>query len=585
MAEIDFTVATARSVEQVKVSIEAEIRTRLPGDRIKKYWEGDVFRLAGMGADGRIEVRPGHIHASVLLKPPLSFMKGKVEEGLRETVVRAASAVQAGDEPRPAAPGASRPFAASPPGPRGGIAAEADATDFDGLRGRVDGLVLPGAQAHEEFTTNFGHIHYWRPLAVVKPASADDVLEALAWARPRGLTVSTRGAAHSQSELAINRDGLLLDMKSMGRILEVDPAAMTITVEPGAIWRDVVARAYRHGLIPPVLTNNLSVTVGGTLSIAGIGVASFRYGAQADNVEELELATVDGSVHRCSRQENRELFWGVLSGLGQLGVILKAKLRLRRPKPMTRTYYLLYDDVRRFLEDARTAMDSGRWDYIESWCAPNLQGLKWVDGVRQPFARWFFPTHLTVEFDPAAPPDDRALLEGLRPYESLMVDDLPTHEFANRLVPVFDVWKRLGTWEHPHPWMEGILGYSAAADYIDAVLPDLSPGVQVGGHVLLWPARSSVSEVPLFMHPPEEHLVGFGILPAIPPKLWEQARPRLRMASDLMTGMGGKRYLSGFIEFSAAEWREHFGDRWDGFAALKRRYDPQGRLNPGFVKF
>jgi FAD/FMN-containing dehydrogenase len=446
-------------------------------------------------------------------------------------------------------------------------------------------VVLPGGQLHEEFTTNFGHIHFWRPLAVVKPTSAADVLEALAWARSRGLTVSTRGAAHSQSELAINRDGLLLDMKSMGRILDVDAAAMTVTVEPGAIWRDVVARVYRHGLIPPVLTNNLSVTVGGTLSIAGIGVASFRYGAQADNVEDLEVATLDGAVHRCSRSENRELFWGVLSGLGQLGIILKARLRLRRPKPMTRTYYLLYDDVRVFMQDARAAMDSGKWDYIESWCAPNLQGLKWVEGVRQPFARWFFPAHLTVEYDPGAPPDDRAMLEGLRPYESLLVDDLPTHEFANRLVPVFDVWKRLGTWEHPHPWMEGILGYSAAADYVDAILPDLSPGVQVGGHVLLWPARSSVSEVPLFMHPQEEHLIGFGILPAIPPRLWEQARPRLQMASELMIGMGGKRYLSGFIEFTPAQWREHFGDRWEGLVALKRKYDPEGRLNPGFIKY
>ena len=92
MADIDFTVATDRPVEQVKRSIESEIRSRLPGERIKKFWEGDVFRLTGMGADGRIEVSAGQIHASAKLRPPLSFMKGKVEEGLRQTVERAASA-------------------------------------------------------------------------------------------------------------------------------------------------------------------------------------------------------------------------------------------------------------------------------------------------------------------------------------------------------------------------------------------------------------------------------------------------------------------------------------------------------------
>lgn len=575
MADIDFTVATGRTVAEVKAAIETEIRNRLPGERIQKFWEGDVFRLVGMGADGRIEVRAGEIHASAKLRPPLSFMKGRVEEGLRETVERAASGAGAAEAAAGASAVTSAPAAAR----------EADPAALDALRARIDGLVMPGASVHEEFVTNFGHVHHWRPLAVVKPTSADDVVETLRWARQQGLTVSTRGAAHSQSELAISRGGVLLDMKSMGRVLEVDTAAATVTVEPGAIWRDVVARVYRHGLIPPVLTNNLSVTVGGTLSIAGIGISSFRYGAQTDNVEELEVATVDGARQRCSRRENAELFWGVLSGLGQLAVILTAKLRLRRPRPMTRTYYLLYDDVRRFMEDSREAMDSGRWDYIESWCAPCPQGLKWVGGIRQPFAKWFFPAHFTVEFEPGAPPDDRALLAALRPYDNLHTEDLPTHDFANRLVPVFDLWKKLGTWEHPHPWMEGILGYSTAADYIEAVLPDLSPGVQVGGHVLLWPARSSVSEVPLFMHPREEHLIGFGILPAVPPRMWEAARERLAMASELMIGMGGKRYLSGFIQFTPAQWREHFGDQWERFAALKRRYDPENRLNPGFVPF
>ena len=573
MADIEFTVSTSRTVEQVKSAIEREIRTRLPGERIKKFWEGDVFRLVGMGADGRIEVSPGRIYAKARLKPPLSFMKGKVEDGLRTTVQKAAEGDGADTAPAPA-PGVVETLAP----------VDLDAAAANELRTRIDGVVLPGAQAHDEFLTNFGHIHQWRPLVVVKPTSTQDVLEALSWARSRGLTVSTRGAAHSQSELAINRGGVLLDMKSMGRILALDQEAQTITVEPGAIWRDVVARCMRHGLIPPVLTNNLSVTVGGTLSIAGIGVASFRYGAQTDNVEELEVATVDGTVHRCSRHEKADLFWGVLSGLGQIAIILQAKLRLRRAKAMTRTYYLLYDEPRRFLEDARTAMESGRWDYIESWCSPSLQGFKWVEGGRQPFARWFFPAHLTVEFE-GKEPDQAALLDGLRPYETLYVDDLPTHEFANRMLPAFDLWKKLGTWEHHHPWMEGILGYSVAGDFLDAVLPDLSPGVQVGGHVLLWPARSSVSEVPLFMHPQEEHLIGFGILPAVPPKLWEQAKPRLQMASELLTGMGGKRYLSGFIDFDQAQWREHFGPQWERLSALKELYDPEGRLNPGFVKY
>src|SRR5262245_31837387 len=122
MADIDFTVATDRPVEQVKRSIESEIRSRLPGDRIKKFWEGDVFRLTGMGADGRIEVSAGQIHASAKLRPPLSFMRGKVEDGLRQSVARAASADGA-----PAAAAATPSAVAAP-------VAEADPALVDTLR-------------------------------------------------------------------------------------------------------------------------------------------------------------------------------------------------------------------------------------------------------------------------------------------------------------------------------------------------------------------------------------------------------------------------------------------------------------------
>ena len=186
MADIEFRVPTRRTVAQVKSTIDAEIASRLPGGRIKRYWEGDVFRLVGMGADGRIEVGAGEIRASVDLRAPLSFMKGKVEQGLRETVERAAAGTDGGASTSTPAPAA----------PMDSAAADVDA---DVLRARVDGVVLPGATAHDEFLSNFGHIHQWRPALVVKPTSKDDVLQALAFAKEKGLTVSTRGAAHSQS--------------------------------------------------------------------------------------------------------------------------------------------------------------------------------------------------------------------------------------------------------------------------------------------------------------------------------------------------------------------------------------------------
>ena len=90
MPDIELKVPTSRTVEQVKRTIESEIAARLPGGMIKHFWEGDTFRLVGMGADGRIECLRGEIRASADLKPPLSMMRARIEQGLRETVEKAA---------------------------------------------------------------------------------------------------------------------------------------------------------------------------------------------------------------------------------------------------------------------------------------------------------------------------------------------------------------------------------------------------------------------------------------------------------------------------------------------------------------
>ena len=47
--------------------------------------------------------------------------------------------------------------------------------------------------------------------------------------------------------------------------------------------------------------------------------------------------------------------------------------------------------------------------------------------------------------------------EGLDAYDHVYTDDLPTIDFMERLVPVFELWRKAGTWGHVHPWMETVL--------------------------------------------------------------------------------------------------------------------------------
>ena len=454
------------------------------------------------------------------------------------------------------------------------------------LKPLIAGAVLDDAAAREERASDFGRMIHRVPQVVVRPASTADVAAVIRYARRAGVPVATRAEAHTQTGQALT-EGILLDITSLATIhgVETQGAPPAADCDAGVKWDTLVRQVVPQGLIPPVLTNNLGVTLGGTLSVAGLGVASFRHGAQGDNVLEIEAVTGAGDVVTCSPSQNTEVFDAVRSGLGQFGVITRAKVALRRCLPRARTYFLLYDDLGAIMADTRKVIEEDRVDNLESWCVPCPQGFRWVGQTKEAFAAWFFPLHLTVEFDPARPPDDNARLEGLAPYRRLHVEDQDLLQFAARLEPLFAVWKRSGYWAATHPWMETVLPWGAAQPYISQVLANLPPTALGGGHILLWPSRGTTSKIPLFMVPPSPLVMGFGILPGLPPDVLPMAKGRLNLASDASMMMGGKRYLSGFIEFDRARWKQHFGAQWDHVVRLKRTCDPDGILNPGFIDF
>jgi len=445
----------------------------------------------------------------------------------------------------------------------------------------ISGRVLTDDAAREAVATDFGRIVVRKPQVVVCPASAEDVARVVKFAARNSLHVATRGGGHSQAGQSLS-DQIVLDMTSLNQVTRVREDA--VTAHAGIKWRALVEHLAPQRLSPPVLTNNLDVTVGGTLSMGGLGVASWRHGTQADNCLELEVVTGTGEIVRCSAGENRDLFDAARCGAGQFGVITEAVLKVRRHSPCFRSFYLLYDDLAALLDDLKTVMNDAPFDYLESWCVPCPQGFKKVAGQRQPFAQWFFPLHATVETEGEAP-EAAGKLAGLKFYQHVHTEDGASAEFFTRLDNLFALWKRGGYWDYVHPWMECVLPWQSTTMYISQVLANLPPQALVGGHILLWPARGTASRVPLFMRPPGEFLMGFGILPAVPPTFVNEVLPRLDMASQASSMMGGKRYLSGWINFDHAAWKAHYGEQWAAVTAAKRKFDPQGILNPGFVKY
>lgn len=78
-------------------------------------------------------------------------------------------------------------------------------------------------------------------------------------------------------------------------------------------------------------------------------------------------------------------------------------------------------------------------------------------------------------------------------------------------------------------------------------------------------------------------LMGYGILLEAPPSAMEEVLPILAGESRRIIDAGGKRYLSGWLDFDRQEWQKHYGDLWASMLEWKREFDPRHIMNPGGI--
>ncbi|WP_246127713.1 FAD-binding protein, partial [Amycolatopsis rhizosphaerae] len=164
---------------------------------------------------------------------------------------------------------------------------------------------------------DWGHIVSHRPRAVLRPRSPADIAATLRFAGEHGIPVVPRGEGHTSYGQAQCPDGIVIAMSHLARIHHITPDR--VTVDAGATWADLLTATLRHQLTPPVLTDYLGLSIGGTLSAGGIGGTSHRHGAQTDTVLELDVITGDGTQHTCSPHHDPDLFHAALAGLGRHG--------------------------------------------------------------------------------------------------------------------------------------------------------------------------------------------------------------------------------------------------------------------------
>src|ERR687897_2526222 len=99
-------------------------------------------------------------------------------------------------------------------------------------------LLLPGEEGYDEARRVWNGAIDRHPALIARCAGADDVAEAVRFARERDLVISVRGGGHAVAGHAVCDDGVMIDLSLM-KSVRVDPGARTARAAGGALWRDV----------------------------------------------------------------------------------------------------------------------------------------------------------------------------------------------------------------------------------------------------------------------------------------------------------------------------------------------------------
>ena len=175
---------------------------------------------------------------------------------------------------------------------------------------------------------NVGH-SLRAPAYRFQPTSIDAILDVFQLARQNQLTVTARGAGKSYNDAALNGGGIILDLSKMNRILEWDKTTGRVRCEPGVTLEKLWQCVEPDGWWPPVVSGTMFTTLGGCLSANIHGKNNFKMGPIGEHVISFTALLPTGEEITCTPNENPDLFYAMISGLGMLGIFTSITLQMK----------------------------------------------------------------------------------------------------------------------------------------------------------------------------------------------------------------------------------------------------------------
>ena len=167
-----------------------------------------------------------------------------------------------------------------------------------------------------------------QPDFVVQPKSAEEIKKVLQFANEKKVPVIPRGAASwGFGGVIPTNAGIVVDLSPFRKILYLNKAQKTITVEAGARWSDIDILAKKEGLCLMTYPSSKFSTVAGWIATGGYGINSFRYGHLSNQIVSMTVITPSGESKKITPNDPEFAYF--VSTEGEFGIIVEINLKLR----------------------------------------------------------------------------------------------------------------------------------------------------------------------------------------------------------------------------------------------------------------
>jgi FAD/FMN-containing dehydrogenase len=425
----------------------------------------------------------------------------------------------------------------------------------------------------------------------------------------RGAAAGPLGLAKHSSNLFRERAGLAkqrLDLGELTHVLAVDTAAGCVDAEGLVSYEALVDATLPHGVMPAVVPQLKTITVGGALAGVGIEATSFRAGLVHDTLLEADVLLGSGELVTCRPDnEHRDLFLALPNSYGTLGYVTRARLRTRPVQPFVHVQHRRFGSPQAFF----TALEA-------AWSEP---GVDFLDGVVFGQADLVLNVARFVA-QPAGPPSDYT-------FEHIYHRSL-REKFDDTLSARGWLWRWDTDWfwcsrrfGAERPWVRRLLGparlnsrsYTTwmrraaalglgerwarlrGATHVESVIQDVELPLEHAGEFLrflfdeigivpIWicPLREAEAALPFTLYPlaPHTRYVNFGF--------WDTLQRRgdggralgaghfNRLVEQRVLALGGIKSLYSDVYLGREQFARAY--RLDRYEVLKARYDPGHRF-------